>query len=146
VAGDLTDGRRKGVGEEWRPGERFGRSRGFYTPVVDSVRRGFDRHGLGSWAVLSGWHRGLSSVVWTWSSGACCANGYMHGFSRHARFSCHGQNDQVAEHAGRGWRVVRASMPCRVTCGARGKGACTLQNGYAALGVQSVHERGQSAG
>jgi hypothetical protein len=63
------------VGEEWHPGESFGRSRGFYTPAVDSVHRGFDRHGLGSWAVLSGRRRGLSSVVWTRSSGACCANG-----------------------------------------------------------------------
>jgi hypothetical protein len=42
------------VGEEWHPGEKFGRSRGFYTPAVDSVRHGFDRLGLGSGAVLSG--------------------------------------------------------------------------------------------
>jgi hypothetical protein len=41
-------------GEERHPGEGFGQSSGFYTPVVDSVRRGFDRLGLGSWAVLSG--------------------------------------------------------------------------------------------
>jgi hypothetical protein len=37
-------------------------------------------------------------------------------------------------------------MPCRVTCGARGKGACTLRNGDAALGVQTMHERGQGTG
>jgi hypothetical protein len=134
------------VGEEWRLGEGFGRSRGFYTPAVDSVRRGFDRHRLGSWAVLSGRRRGLSSVVWMRSSGACCANGQMHGFSRRARFSCHGRNDQAVERAGRGWRVVRALMPCRFTCGARGKGACTFRNGYAALGIQSMHERGQGVG
>jgi hypothetical protein len=29
--------RGEGLGEEWRPGEGFGRSRGFYTPAVDSV-------------------------------------------------------------------------------------------------------------
>jgi hypothetical protein len=52
----------------------------------------------------------------------------------------------VVERAGRGWRVAGASMPCRVTCSARGNGACTLRNGYAALIVQSVHGRGQSAG
>jgi hypothetical protein len=42
--------------------------------------------------------------------------------------------------------LARASMPCRFTCGAWGKGACTFRNGNAALGVQSVHERGQCAG
>jgi hypothetical protein len=46
--------RGEGLGEEWHPGEGFGRSRGFYTPAVDSVHRGFDRLGLGSGAVLSG--------------------------------------------------------------------------------------------
>jgi hypothetical protein len=46
--------RGEGLGEEWRPGEGFGRSRGFYTPAVDSVHRRFDRLGLGSGAVLSG--------------------------------------------------------------------------------------------
>jgi hypothetical protein len=83
------------VGEEWRPGDGLGQSRGFYTPAVDSVCRGFDRLGFGSGAVLSGRRRGLSSVVWMRSSGACCANRQMHGFSRCARFSCHGRNDQV---------------------------------------------------
>jgi hypothetical protein len=52
----------------------------------------------------------------------------------------------VAGHVGRVWHVARASMPCRLTCSARGKDACTLQNGDAALGVQTVHERGQGAG
>jgi hypothetical protein len=47
--------RGEGLGKKWRPGEGFGRSSGFYTPAVDSVCRGFDRHGLGSGAVLSGW-------------------------------------------------------------------------------------------
>jgi hypothetical protein len=75
----------------------------------------------------------------------CCANGQMHRFSRRARFSCHSRNDQVAERAGRGWCVARASMPCRFTCGVKGKGACTFWNSDAALGVQSVHERGQGA-
>jgi hypothetical protein len=42
------------VGEEWHPEDEFGRSRGFYTPAVDSVHRGFDRLRLGSGAVLSG--------------------------------------------------------------------------------------------
>jgi hypothetical protein len=93
-----------------------------------------------------GRHCGLSSVVWMRSLGACCANRQMHRFSRRARFSCHGRNDQVAECAGRGWHVARASMPCRFTCGARGKGACTFRNDDASLGVQSVHERGQCAG
>jgi hypothetical protein len=51
------------VGEEWRPGEGFGRSRGFYTPAVDSVHRGFDRLGLGSGAVLSGWRSELCAWV-----------------------------------------------------------------------------------
>jgi hypothetical protein len=46
--------RGEGLGEEWRPGEGFSRSSGFYTPAVDLVHRGFDRLGLGSWAVLSG--------------------------------------------------------------------------------------------
>jgi hypothetical protein len=46
--------RGEGLGEEWRPGERFGQFRGFYTPAMDSVHRGFDRLGLGSGAVLSG--------------------------------------------------------------------------------------------
>jgi hypothetical protein len=127
--------RGEGLGEEWHPGERFGRFRGFYTPAVDSVRRGFDRLGLGSGAVLSGRCSGLGSVVCMWSSGACCANGQMHGFSRHARFLCHGRKDQVVGRAGQGWRVVRASMPCRCTCDAQGKGACMLRNGYAAPGV-----------
>jgi hypothetical protein len=89
---------------------------------------------------------GLSSVVWMRSWGACCANGQMHRFSRCARFLCHGRKVQAVERAGRGWRVARASMPCRFTCGAWGKGACTFWNGDAALGVQSVHGRGQSAG
>jgi hypothetical protein len=52
----------------------------------------------------------------------------------------------VAERAGRVWRVARASMPCRVTCGAQGKGSCMLWKGDAALGVQTVHERGQGMG
>jgi hypothetical protein len=134
------------VGEEWHPGDGLGRSRGFYTMVVDSVHHGFSRLGLGSGAVLSGRRRGLSSVAWTRSSGACCANGHMHEFSGHARFSCNGRTDQVVGRAGRGWRVVRASMPCRFTCGAWGKCVCTLWNGYAALVVQSVYGRGQSAG
>jgi hypothetical protein len=123
------------VGEEWHPGDGLGRSRGFYTLAVDSVCRGFDRLRLGSGAVLSVRRRGLSSAVWTRSSGACCANGQMHGFSRRAWFLCHGRNDQVVGHAGQGWCLVRASMPCRFICGARGKGACTLRKGYAALGV-----------
>jgi hypothetical protein len=55
--------RGEGLGEEWRPGERFGRSRGFYTPAVDSVRHGFDRLGLGSGAVLSGWRSELRARV-----------------------------------------------------------------------------------
>jgi hypothetical protein len=63
AAGDLTEGRGKGVGEEWCPGERFGWSRGFYTPAVDSVRRGFDRLGLGSGAMLSGWRSELCARV-----------------------------------------------------------------------------------
>jgi hypothetical protein len=75
VAGDLTERRGKGVGGEWRLGEGLGRSRELYTPAVDSVLRGFDHLGLGSGAVLSGRCRGLSSVVWTQSSGACRANG-----------------------------------------------------------------------
>jgi hypothetical protein len=134
------------MGGEWRAEERWGRSRGFYTPAVDSVLRGLDHLGLGSEAVLSGWRCGLSSVVWTRSSGVCRANGQKQKFRRRAGFSCHGREAQVVGHAGRGWRVVRASMPCRCTCGARGKGACTTRNGYAALGVQSVHGRGQSTG
>jgi hypothetical protein len=42
------------VGEEWCLGEGFGRFSGFYTPVMDSVLRGFVHHGLDSGAVLSG--------------------------------------------------------------------------------------------
>jgi hypothetical protein len=80
------------------------------------------------------------------SSSAWYANGQKQGFSRRAGFSCHGREDQVAERAGQVWRVARASMPCRVTCDARGKGACTLQNSNDALRVQTVHERGQGAG
>jgi hypothetical protein len=60
--------RGEGLGEEWRPGERFGRFRGFYTPAVDSVRRGFDRLGLGSGAVLSGRRSELRArvrLVWS---------------------------------------------------------------------------------
>jgi hypothetical protein len=37
-------------------------------------------------------------------------------------------------------------MPCRVRCGAREKGACMFRNVDAALGVQSMHGRGQSVG
>jgi hypothetical protein len=46
--------RGEGLGKEWHPGEGLGQSSGFYTPAVDSVRRGFGCHGLGSGAVLSG--------------------------------------------------------------------------------------------
>jgi hypothetical protein len=63
VAGDLIERRGKGVGGEWRPGEGLGRSRGFYTPVVDSVLRDFDRHGLGNGAARSGWRCGLCAVM-----------------------------------------------------------------------------------
>jgi hypothetical protein len=52
----------------------------------------------------------------------------------------------VAERVGRVWRVTRASMPSRLMCGAQGRDACMLQNGDAALGVQTMHERGQGAG
>jgi hypothetical protein len=54
--------RGEGLGKKWCPGEGFGRSSGFYTPAVDSVRRGFDRHGLGSGVVLFGW----CSVLRAW--------------------------------------------------------------------------------
>jgi hypothetical protein len=110
------------------------------------VLRGFDCHRLGSWAVFSGRCCELSSVVWTRSSGVCCAKEQMRRFSRRARFLCHSQNVRAVERAGRGWRIARASMPYRFTCRARGKGACTFRNGDAALGIQSVHESGQSAG
>jgi hypothetical protein len=52
----------------------------------------------------------------------------------------------VAERAGQVRRVARASMSCRLMCGARGKEVCTFRNGDAALGVQSVHGRGQGTG
>jgi hypothetical protein len=54
-----------GLGEEWRPGEGSVRSSGFYTLAVDSVCRGFDYHGLGSWVVLSGRRRELHAGVWS---------------------------------------------------------------------------------
>jgi hypothetical protein len=54
VARDLPERRGKGMGGEWRAEKRWGRSRGFYTSTVDTVRRGIDRHGLGGWAVFSG--------------------------------------------------------------------------------------------
>jgi hypothetical protein len=47
--------------------------------------------------------------------------------------------------AGRGAHNVALTVPCRVVCGAREKGACVLQNVTAVLGVQNVHEQGQSA-
>jgi hypothetical protein len=56
------------LGEEWHPGERFGRLRGFYTPAVDTVCRGFDGYGLGSGAVRSGRRSELSAwvkLVWS---------------------------------------------------------------------------------
>jgi hypothetical protein len=61
--------RGEGLGKEWRPGEGFGRSSGFYTPAMDSVLRGFDRHGLGSGAVLSGWCSELRGWVGSVRSG-----------------------------------------------------------------------------
>jgi hypothetical protein len=73
-------------------------------------------------------------------TGRCIGSVDVHGFS------CHGRNVQAVERAGRGWRVARASMPRRFMCGAQGKGACTFRNGDAALGVQSMHKRGQGAG
>jgi hypothetical protein len=51
------------MGVEWRAEKRWGRSRGFYTSTVDTVRRGIDRHGLGGWAVFSGWRYDPGLVV-----------------------------------------------------------------------------------
>jgi hypothetical protein len=96
-------------------------------------------------AVSLGWHSGLSSVVWSRGSGACCANGQTHGFSQRATFSLHGQKVQEDERVRRGWHVAGASMPCCVMCSARRIGRGVLWNGNAALGVQCVHGKGQNA-
>jgi hypothetical protein len=58
-----SEWRGEGLGEEGRVEERWGRSRGFYTSTVVTVRRGIDRHGLGGWAVFSGWRCDPSLVV-----------------------------------------------------------------------------------
>jgi hypothetical protein len=56
----------------------------------------------------------------------------------------HGQGTLGLAHAGQGAHNVALSVPCRVVCGAREKGACVLRNVTAVLGVQSMHEQGQS--
>jgi hypothetical protein len=106
----------------------------------------FDGSDWRVWVVRWGRRCGLSSVVWSRSSGACCANGQTHGFSQRATFSLHGQKVQEGEHARRGWHIAGASMPCWVTCSARRRGRCVLWNGNAALSVQCVHGKGQNAG
>jgi hypothetical protein len=68
-----SERRGEGLGEEWRVEERWGRSRGFYTPVVDMVGRGIGRHGLGSSAARSGRRSELSLWVWSvWSGVKRC--------------------------------------------------------------------------
>jgi hypothetical protein len=57
----------------------------------------------------------------------------------------HGQGMLGLARAGRGAHNVRLTVPCRVMCGAREKGACVLRNATAVLGVHNVHEPGQSA-
>jgi hypothetical protein len=46
---------------------------------------------------------------------------------------------------GQGAHDIALTVPCRVVCGTREKGACVLQNVTAVLGVQNMHEQGQSA-
>jgi hypothetical protein len=68
-----SERRGEGLGEEWRAEERWGQSRGFYTPVVDMVRRGIGRHGLGSGAARSRRRSELSARVWSvWSGVKRC--------------------------------------------------------------------------
>jgi hypothetical protein len=51
----------------------MGSVQGFYTPVVDMVRRGIGRHGLGSGAAHSGRRSELSARVWSvWSGVKRC--------------------------------------------------------------------------
>jgi hypothetical protein len=70
--------RGEGLGEEWRPGERWGRPRGLYTSTVDTVRRGIGHHGLGSGAVCSGWRSELSARVSSvWSGMKRCRQGQV---------------------------------------------------------------------
>jgi hypothetical protein len=61
--------RGEGLGKEWRLGEGFGRSSGFYALAMDSALCGFDRHGLGSGVVLSGWCSELRARVGSVRSG-----------------------------------------------------------------------------
>jgi hypothetical protein len=73
-----SEWRGEGLGEEWRPGERWGWSRGLYTSTVDTVRRGIGRHGLGSGAARSGWRSELSAWVWSvWSGVKRCRQGQV---------------------------------------------------------------------
>jgi hypothetical protein len=81
---------------------------------------------------------GLSPVVRSQSSGACCANSQTHGFSDRAQKSCHGQGEWGLEHAGQRWRGDVASMPCRFMCCQEGKGACMGGNATHALGVHGA--------
>jgi hypothetical protein len=73
-----SEWREEGLGEEWRPEERCGRSRGLYTSTVDTVHRGIGCHGLGSGAVCSGWRSELSARVWSvWSGVKRCRQGQV---------------------------------------------------------------------
>jgi hypothetical protein len=56
-----------------------------------------------------------------------------------------GQGTLGLAHPGRGAHDVALTVTCRVVCGAREKGACVLRNVTAVLGIQNVHEQGQSA-
>jgi hypothetical protein len=145
VTGDFPERRGKGMGEEWRAEERWGRSRGFYLLATARSMVHFDGSDWRVWAVRWGRRCGLNSVAWSRSSGACCANGQTHGFSQRATFSLHGQKVQEGERVRRGWHVAGASMPCCVTCSAWRIGRGMLRNGNADLGVQYVHEKGQNA-
>jgi hypothetical protein len=141
--------RGEGLGEEWRPGEGSGRSSGFYTPAVDSVLRGFDRHGLGSWAVLSGRRRELRAGVW--SAGSVVE----HWSRKRAGFSARARLVELALVALVGFgsrglaRGEGITMPCRNGRGtARSRSPSAGNTGLAlgALGVQeTMPERGDRA-
>jgi hypothetical protein len=121
--------RGEGLGEEWRPGEGFGRSSGFYTPAVDSV---LVVSSIGDWAagrcVLGGivdyvygcgpWHQWLNVSVGN-VSGSVCTHERSSSFP-----SCRLATEQ------RGWCRLEGSWCLADSCSAR------CGNGHALLGMR----------
>jgi hypothetical protein len=121
--------RGEGLGEEWRPGEGFGRSSGFYTPAVDMV---LVVSSVGNWAtgrrVLGGivdyvygcgpWRRWLNVLVGN-VSGSVCTHERSSSFP-----SCQLATEQ------RGWCRLEGSRCLADSCSAQ------RGNGHAWLGTR----------